>query len=258
MKLLLLTAAAMVLQDPTSPQSVFDQPVGELTNEKASDDPLDRMSLNQMMRMTTLHVARMRELKCAGVANWPGSKDWPVFAVTDAQRSDFIDRVATAFAHDLEMDRPIAKALIGKFSEEPPYREKEGDLPEWRAEMEKDCSALMAEVRTGSYQLYPLAQPSVVNDTLATCYARYTLAAERSDAAKQQEEAKGLRGTAAKAEALALAGKEGEALDKAREALAKRVDEERGEPMTADGDDMMRLVMCLPAMDAAKKEQGGK
>lgn len=254
MKLLLLAAAAMLMQDAAPPISNFDRPMGELRGEK-SDDPLDRMSLNQMMRLTTLPDVRLREFQCAGVANAPAARAWPVFALSDSQRDEFVDRVAAALANDMEMEKDIAADLIDKFSEEPPHREKKGDLAAWRAEMEGNCGDLIAKVRSGSYDLHPLAQPSLVNDTLATCYVRYTIAAEKAEAREDEEEAKGLRATAAKAEALALAGKDSEALDRARTALAGRLAEARSEEIPPAGDDMMRLVMCLPAMDAAKLEQ---
>jgi hypothetical protein len=251
---MLLAAAAMVMQVAAPKQSDFDKPMGELTGEKG-DDPLDRMSLNQMMRMSTLPDARLREFQCAGVANAQAARTWPIFALSDGQRAEFVDRVAGALATDMEMEKDIAVDLIGKFSEEPPHRESKGELAAWRAEMEGNCSGLIARVRSGTYDLHPLAQPSVVNETLATCHVRYVLAAEEAEAKNDEEEAKGLRATAARAETLALNGKEGEALAKARDALAKRLAAARVDPVSAHGDDMMRLVMCLPAMDAAKLEQ---
>lgn len=58
-----------------------------------------------------------------------------------------------------------------------------------------------------------------------------------------------------KAEGLALAGKTGDALAEARAALDRHLETERAKMLSVDGDDMMRLVMCLPAIEAAAKEQ---
>lgn len=249
MKSVAMVAALAMLQPPPAP-SPFDQPMGELRGEKG-DGVLDRLSLNQMMRLTALPPARLNEMKCAGVTRWSGSTAWPAFALTDRQRADFANRVASALAHDVEMDRGIAVGLINKFAEEPPYQQKQGKLVAWRAEMERDCAGLLARVRSGAYELAPLARPSVINPTLATCYARYTIAA---DAATDPAEATGLRATAAKAEALALAGKAGDALAAAKAALADRLALGRDEKMTGEGGEMM-LVMCIPAMDVAARER---
>lgn len=245
----LLTIVALLLQQAGGP-SVFDQPIAAMRGEKA-EGPLDRMSLNQMMRMSALPPARMREFQCAGIANWAGSRDWPVFALGDAERAAFVDRVAAAFALDLEMDKAIAMDLIAEYSREPPHRQAKGEGTTYRASMERDCGALIAAVRSGTYQLSPGAEPAVINTTLATCHARYLVAAEAS---RNEKEAASLRATAARAEAMALAGKEGEALVKARAALQRQVEAVRADSGSA-GDEMMRLVVCLPAMDVAGKEQ---
>jgi hypothetical protein len=246
-----LALVALLVQESGVKPSVFDTPVGELTDGKG-DDPLDRLSLNQMMRMAALPPQRMLEFQCAGIANWPGSRAWPVFTLTDTQRSTFVAAVVAAFANDLEIEKSVAGDLIAAYAQEPPYREAKGELQSYRAEVERDCGALMGQLRAGTYQLSPLAQPSVVNTTLATCYARYTVAAGRT---KDKAEAESLRATAAKAEELALVGKQGEALAAARAALAAQVEANSAGDSSADEGDMMRLVMCLPAIDAAKKEQ---
>jgi hypothetical protein len=176
-------------------------------------------------------------------------------ALTAGQRTELIDRVATALAHDVEMPKDVAVGLIEAFSSEPPYREKKGELPAFRAEMEKDCAGLISQVRSGDYRLAPLASPSVVNPTLATCRARYMIAAE---GAKSEEEAAGLRSTALKAEQLALAGKQDGALSAAKAALAEELAANRARRGGSDEEDMMRLVVCLPAIDAAKREQAAK
>lgn len=240
------TIAMLALVQQAQP-GPFDRPMGELRGEK-SDDPLDRMSLNQMMRMAALPAERLRELQCAGVASWAGSRAWPAFALSEEQRGTFVDRVTVAFAHDLEVDKALASDLIAKFAEEPPHREQKGELPAYRAEMEKDCGALLKQVRSGDYALAPLAAPSVVDTTLATCYVRYTLAAEK---AARATEAADLRKTAAKAEQMALAGKQDAALNAARAALSYQLAQERGSSAPEDEQDMMRLVMCLPAIEAA-------
>jgi hypothetical protein len=209
------------------------------------------MSLNQMMRFSTLPEGRLREFQCAGVVNWRGSKAWPLFALSDEQRAKFITEVATAVAHDVEMDRDIASAMIDQFSEEPPYREQKGELESWRKEVEGDCRDMMERVRGGTYTLAPLAAQSVVDTTLAACYARYAVAAERASG----EEAKGLQATADKAEKLALAGKKGDALARAKDSLAAQVAAERGTKRDTDEQDMMQLVLCLPAMEGAKQLQ---
>lgn len=246
-----MLAAALLLQEASEPfKSVFDQPMSELSDREA-DSPLDRLSLNQMLRFSTLPAARLNEFKCAGIVNWAGSKQWPKLALGDEQRTQLVDRVIDALANDVEIDRQIAVDLVARYSEEPPYREKQGELKEYRAEMERDCAALVEQARAGLIQLHPLAASSVVNTTLATCYARYTVAAD----AKRGEEAVGLRATAEKAKTLALAGKTGPDLDKAQAALANLLAEERKVVRTEDKADMMQLVMCLPAMDAAKMEQ---
>lgn len=246
-----LIGAALLLAPAADPLgSPFDKPMHELSNSEPGA-PIERMSLNQMMRFGALPEARLREFQCAGVVNWSGSKAWPVFALGDEQRTKFIAEVATAVAHDVEMDREIASAMINQFSEEPPYREQKGELESWRKDVEGDCRDLIAQVRTGTYALAPLAEPSVVDTTLATCYARYAVAAERASG----EEADGLKATADKAEKLALAGKEGDALAKAKDALAAQVAAERGTKRDTDEQDMMQLVLCLPAMEGAKRWQ---
>lgn len=246
-----LIGAALLLAPAADPLgSPFDKPMHELSNSEPGG-PLERMSLNQMMRFSTLPEGRLREFQCAGVVNWSGSKAWPVFALGDEQRTKFIAEVATAVAHDVEMDREIASAMIDQYSEEPPYREQKGELESWRKEVEGDCRDMMERVRAGNYTLAPLAAPSVVDTTLAACYARYAVAAERASG----EEAKGLQATADKAEQLALAGKEGDALAKAKDSLAAQVAAERGAKRGTDEQDMMQLVVCLPAMEGAKQGQ---
>lgn len=240
-------AVAMIALLQQAQPSPFDRPMGELRGEK-SDDPLDRMSMNQMMRMAALPAERMRELQCAGIASWSGSRAWPVFALSDDQRTTFVDRVAVAFAHDLEVDKALAADLIAKYAEEPPHHEKKGELLAYRAGVEQDCSGLMKEVRSGTYELAPLAAPSVVDTTLATCYVRYTLAAEK---AATPAEATSLRNTAADAEQRALAGKTDAALIAARTAMAEQLAATRAKPGSSEEQDMMRLVICLPAIEAA-------
>lgn len=238
--------AAMLVQAQPSP---FDRPMGELRGGKG-DDVLDRLTMNQMMRLAALPPERMRELQCAGIASWSGSQAWPGFALTSEQRRQFVDRVAAAFAHDLQVEQDLAAGLIAKYAEEPPHRANKGELPAYRAEMERDCEGLMRRVQSGTYDLAPLAAPAVVDTTLATCYVRYTLAAEQ---AATPEEAAGLRATAARAERMALAGKTAAALDAARAALAAQLAATRSKPGSSDEQDMMRLVMCLPAIEAASR-----
>jgi hypothetical protein len=254
LELFLLVIAALVSQQPA--QSVFDRPIGELREGKAAG-PLDKLSLNQMMRMTSLPAARMRELQCAGLAHWnatQGANAWPALALPDPARATFVEGVVQAIANDIEADREAAQALVEGYSTEPKFREEKGDLTAYRAEMESECSGLIAGVRVGTYRLAPLARPSVVNTTLASCYARYTVAADGADG----EEAKSMRETAAKAERLALTGKAGEKLDLARAALADELAAARADKASQAEGEMMRLIMCLPAMAAVDKEIAAK
>lgn len=232
----------------TSPASSFDTPVSEFS-EGDAHGPLDRMSLNQMMRLSTLPKARLRELQCAGVSRWAGSQAWPVFALDASTKADFESRVANAVAHDLEMERELAVALIDQYAEEVPYHTAKGDLDSWRHEVESDCTDILSAIRARTYQLSPLAEPTVVDTTLATCYARYSVAAERTDG----EEADGLLATAAKAEALALNGKQGEALAKAKAALAAQIAAERAAGRGDENAEMMQMVICIPALEGAKR-----
>lgn len=251
MKLTLVVIAAVIAQQ--SAPSVFDQPIGQLREDKL-DGPLERLSLNQMMRLTALPAARMLEFQCAGLARWQGSQDWPAFALPEVARAKFIDDVVGALANDVEIDREVALALVAGFEREPPYREEKGELPAYRAEMEGKCAGLIADVRAGTYRLAPPVSPSVVNPTLASCYARYTVAAEGAE----PDEAKALGETAARAQSLVLMHKAGDELAQAQSALAEGLAAARAEKSPQSEEEMMRLVICLPAMAAAEKELAQK
>lgn len=222
--------------------SAFDTPIREVTGERRS--VLDDLTLSQMMRLSTMAPARLNEARCAGLARWQVTSKRPA-ALPARQADAMVDHVARALANDVEIGEALGREFVIQFASELDHqRRKRGkaDWTAWLAEQERGCADLLDAARAGSLSLHPLSQRSVVDPALATCYARYRVAAAKATG----EEAAGLQRDADKAAALALKGKEGADRAAAEAALAAAFAGAERTQKGEDEADMMRLVICQP------------
>lgn len=150
--ILLLIGALTVAQPIDAAQPTFDKPIGELAG-KASDDPVDQLSINQLLRLSSLPSARIAEMKCAGLTGWSGAKDVPALALDNASRKIFADKVVAAVARDTDIDPAIVADLITKYADEPDYRKQQGEWPAYDTEIQRDCAPMIAAVKAGTFEL---------------------------------------------------------------------------------------------------------
>lgn len=158
--MLLLMGALAALQPVDAAQPAFDKPISELAG-KASADPVDRLSINQLLRLSSLPPARIAEMKCAGLTGWSGAKDMPALALDDASRKVFADKVVAAVARDTDIDAAIVAGLITKYADEPDYRKQQGEWPAYDAEIQRDCAPMIAAVKAGAFEPSAAAQKEV-------------------------------------------------------------------------------------------------
>ena len=116
------------------------------------------------------------------------------------------------------------------------------------AEKLGQCRRLFAGIGVAGSNVFggltPAGLPAPVNIGLATCHARYTVAARTATGDEAERHAV----QAQRARSLALVGKTGDALTRAEAALAAAVTDEAR--LTAiDGEEsMMKQVICLPLL----------
>ena len=155
--ILIMTAAFFGAQSVTPASTLFDRPIGEVMGNP-TDEPLERLSLDQLSRFAALPPARIAEMKCAGLTGWAGAKDMSSLALDDTQRKAFFDTVATIVAKDTEIDADTVAGLIHSYADEPDYRKQQGEWPAYKAEIDGDCAPMIAAVKAGSFQ--PSTAPS--------------------------------------------------------------------------------------------------
>jgi hypothetical protein len=210
------------------------------------DGLMDRLSVDQIMRLSTLPPARIAEMRCAGFGHWlvahrPRDAKSPNSAAADRLSAE----VAAAIANDAELPADVAKELVASIAGEADKGETA-----FSAEVSACTSLYAAAASPGSLKLHPLAAASVVSPALASCYAQYRFAASLSEGG----EASDLNANADKARELALVGKEGAARAAAEAALDAEFGATKAAPQPEQEAGMMRLIMCQPVMAAAAKE----
>lgn len=243
----ILAALALAAQSGL-PKDVLDTPIGKYS--KGPKTVLDRMTLGDMMRLLALPEARLREARCAGLAQWNARTGQ---GLDPSKLARFRAAVASSIAHDAELAPDLAAGFVDAFGEQLDEREKgvsKRQHAEAMARKQADCAPLLAMAAADApLTLHPLNNASVVSPALATCHALYTVAAEEAVG----EEADDLRKQAARATELALAGKDLAGQKAAREALEAEVAAARKNPVEKGEREMMRLVTCLPLLSEAEK-----
>ena len=223
---------------------------GAPATAQPKDDLIDRLSVDQLMRISTLPPARLIEMRCAGygqwlVANRPGDAKSP--ARPAAARLS--TAVQTAIANDAEIPADLAGDLLASVAVEAGKKLGDEGEPAFAAEVQPCASLYAAAASPEPLKLHPLATPSVVSPVLASCYAQYRLAASLSSA----DEAGDLNASANKARELALWGNDGDARTAAEAALEAEFRATKAAPQADQEAGMMRLIMCQPMMAEAAK-----
>lgn len=223
---------------------------GAAVSAQSEGDVIDRMSIDQVMRLSTLAPARISEMQCAGLGYWlaanrPGQAKSP----TQAAAVRLSTEVQAAIANDAELPADIAGELLASVGVDAGKKASENEAA-FAAQVETCAPLFVAAASPEPLKLHPLAAPSVVSPALASCYAQYRLAASLSAG----EEASGLSADADRARALALKGKEGAAHSAAEAALEAEFLAAKAAPKADQEAGMMRLIMCQPVMAAAAKD----
>jgi hypothetical protein len=220
---------------------------------KVSGDVMDRLSVDQLMRLSTLPPARIAEMRCAGFGLWlaenlPTSPKSPTRPAVDRLSAD----VEAAIANDADLPIETAHELVAAIAADAGIKAKDEGEQALLAEVDRCGSLYAAAASPARLKLHPLAVASVVNPALASCYAQYRVAAKHSDG----EEAKALNASANEARDLAVKNKS----DAARAAAEVSLEAEFRALEAASETDrqavMMRLIMCQPAMDRAARDSG--
>lgn len=217
---------------------------------KPNDDVMERLSIDQVMRLSTLSPARITEMRCAGfgqwlVANRPDGAKSP----TPAAAARLSAQVGAAIANDAELPADLAGDLVASVALEADSKAKEEEAA-FNAEVEACAPLYAAAASPEPIKLHPLAAASVVSPALASCYAQYRLAASLSEG----EEASGLNADADRARTLALKGKDGAGRSAAEAALEAEFLAAKAAPKADQEAGMMRLIMCQPVMAVAAKD----
>lgn len=144
-------AALLGAQRPETVSSLFDKPIGEVMGNK-DIDPVERLSVNQLLSIAALPPARIAEMKCAGLTGWSGAKDMPALALDEPQRKAFVDKVAAAAAQDTGIDVADIIRLIPVYADEPDYRKQQGEWAAYEAEIQRDCAPMIATVKAGAFE----------------------------------------------------------------------------------------------------------
>lgn len=233
-------ALSLVVSNPLSAQPV-----------KEGADVMDRLSVDQLMRLSTLPPARITEMRCAGFALWlatnrPTSPKSPTRSAADRLSAD----VQTAIANDADLSIATAHELLAAIATDAGLKVNEEGEVALFAEVHRCKSLYAAAASPAPLRLHPLAGPSTVNPALASCYAQYRLAATLSDG----EEAKGLNASANEAHELAVKDKSGAARAAAEAALEAEFHALEAAPEADKQAGMMRLIMCQPAMQRAARK----
>lgn len=210
---------------------------------------MERLSVDQVMRLATLSPARISEMHCAGLGRWlasnrAGGAKSPAKAAADR----LFNEVQTAIANDAELPADLAGELLASVGVEAGKKASE-DGAAFAAEVESCAPLFAAAASPEPLKLHPLAAASAVSPALASCYAQYRLAASMSEG----EEAAGLNADADRARTLALKGKDDTARAAAEAALEAELAATKAAPKAEQEAGMMRLIMCQPVMAAAAK-----
>ena len=205
-------------------------------------DLMERLSFDQIMRLSTMSPARIAEMRCAGfgqwlVANRPDAAKSPTRAAADRLSAE----VQAAIANDAELPADIAGELVAAVALE---------AEAFDTEVETCAPLYAAAASSGPIKLHPLAAASVVSPALASCYAQYRLAASLSEG----DEVGDLKANADSARELALRGKDGDVRAAAEAELEAEFLETAAAPRGEQEAGMMRLIMCQPMMASAAKE----
>ena len=222
---------------------------GVPANAQENEDLMERLSVDQVMRLATLSPARISEMHCAGLGQWlaahrPGEAKSPARATADRLSRE----VQAALANDAELPADLAGELLASAGAEAGRKAGE-DGAAFAAEVETCAPLFAAAASPAPLKLHPLAAASVVSPAMASCYAQYRLAASMSEG----EEAAGLNADADRARTLALKGKDGAARAAAEAALDAEYLATKAAPKADQEAGMMRLIMCQPVMAAAAK-----
>lgn len=215
----------------------------------SNDDFMDRFSIDQIMRLSTLPSARIAEMHCAGVGQWlvanrPAAAKSPSRPAADRLSAE----VKAAIANDAELPADLAGELLASVAVEAGKKADE-EATAFAAQVDSCAPLYAAAASHDPLKLHPLAASSVVSPALASCYAQYRLAASLSDGG----EASDLNASADRARNLALKGKDGTARKAAEAALEAELRATRAAPRADQDAGMMRLIMCQPVMAAAAK-----
>lgn len=215
----------------------------------SDDDLMERLSIDQVMRLSTLPPARIAEMHCAGAGQWlvanrPAAAKSPTRRAADRLSVE----VKAAIANDAELPADLAGELLAAVMVE--AGKKASEEPTAFAAQVDSCAPLYAAAASHEpLKLHPLAAPSVVSPALASCYAQYRLAASLSKGG----EANDLNASADRVRNLALKGKDGASRAAAEAGLEAELRAARAAPQADQEAGMMRLVMCQPVMAAAAK-----
>lgn len=220
-------------------------------SEEPKQAAIDRLSVDQLMRLSTLHPARISEMRCAGFGQWlvahrPRDAKSPSGAAADRLSAE----VTAAIANDAELPADVVKELVATVADEADHVLARKGEAAFAAEIDTCASLYAAAASPGPLKLHPLANASVVSPTLASCYAQYRLAANLSSG----EEAAGLKRDAGRAHDLALNGKAGDARIAAEAALEAEFRAAEKAPRVEQEAAMMRLILCQPIMEGIAKE----
>ena len=223
---------------------------GAPANAEPKGDVIDRLSIDQVMRLSTLAPARINEMQCAGLGQWlaanrPGEAKAPAREAADRLAT----QVGAALANDAELPADIAGELLASVAVDAGKKAAE-DKAAFAAQVDTCAPLFAAAASPEPLKLHPLAAASVVSPALASCYAQYRLAASMSEG----EDAAGLNADADRARTLALKGKQGAAYSAAEAALDAEFLAAKAAPKADQEAGMMRLIMCQPVMATAAKE----
>jgi hypothetical protein len=240
MKLRLIVAASVLL----GAVSASAQPV------EPESDLMERLSIDQVMRLSTMSPARISEMRCAGLGQWlvrnrPDGAKSPTRAAADRLSAE----VQAAIANDAELPADIAGELVAAVALEAEGKAKE-EPAAFDTEVETCAPLYAAAASSGPIKLHPLAAASVVSPALASCYAQYRLAASLSEG----DEVGDLKANADRARELALRGKDGDVRAAAEAELEAEFLATAAAPRGEQEAGMMRLIMCQPMMASAARE----
>jgi hypothetical protein len=218
---------------------------------KMSGDAMDRLSVDQLMRLSTLPPARIAEMRCAGFGLWlaenlPTSPKSPTRPAVNRLSAG----VEAAIASDAALSIETAHELVAAIAMDAGIKARDEGEQALFAEVDRCGSLYAAAASPAPLKLHPLAVPSIVNPALASCYAQYRVAAKHSDG----EEAKALNASANEARDLALKNKSGATRAAAEASLEAEFLALEAAPENDKQAAMMRLIMCQPAMDRVARD----